>query len=199
MKTEAEILQYLKDQSTAKKLSVSEKTMQKRAAKLAARQFQDEAAETEALEDAVDDLVVQNDEIRFQRSQEKKIWEDKQKGTPPPTEPSKPDEDMLKRFELLEKKLAESEKKEKANANKEALLKSIYKDYEKADKNLIGKFVNLLSINDDTDIEDAKLKVVELYNETVSASIDGDAVPKTPKATPISEEYKNLFVAAAKE
>lgn len=83
MKTEAEILQYLKEQSTAKKLSISEKTMQKRAAKLSAKQFTDETIEAAALDDAIDDFIVQNDEIRFQRSLEKKIWEEKQKATPP--------------------------------------------------------------------------------------------------------------------
>lgn len=204
MKTEAEILQYFKEQSAAKKLSVSEKTMQKRAAKLSARQFTDEAAETAALEDAIDDFVVQNDEIRFQRSLEKKVWEEKSKPnpTPPaptPPEPPSPNDEMIKRFEAMEKKLAEAEKKEQAAANKEALLKSLYKDYEKADKALINKFVGLLSIDDKTDIDAAKAQIVELYNETVGSSIEGVAVPPTPKATPISEEYKNLFERAAKE
>lgn len=205
MKTEAEILQFLKEQSTAKKLSISEKTMQKRAAKLSAKQFTDEAIELDALNDAIEDFIVQNDEIRFQRSLEKKIWEEKLKTTlPPVTPPSLADntainEDVLKRFEAMEKKLAEVDKKEKAANNKDALLKSLYKDYEKADKTLINKFVGLLSINDDTDIEAAKVQIVDLYNETIGSSIDGDAIPKTPKTTPISEEYKNLFERAAKE
>ncbi len=99
----------------------------------------------------------------------------------------------------MEKKLAEVDKKEKAANNKDALLKSLYKDYEKADKTLINKFVGLLSINEDTDIEVAKGQIVDLYNETIVSSIDGDAVPKTPKVTPISEEYNKLFERAAKD
>ena len=59
-KTESEILSYLKENATTKKLSVSEITMQKIAARISAKGLSEEQ-ESAALEDAIEFMNVQND------------------------------------------------------------------------------------------------------------------------------------------
>jgi len=71
-KTEAEILQTFKDYAKSKNLSVSEITMQKRAAKIAQKALEDAELEQSLIDADLEFLEVINDNIRHERAQQKK-------------------------------------------------------------------------------------------------------------------------------
>lgn len=200
-KTEAEILQIFKDQVKGKKLTISEITMQKRAAKIANRNLEGED-ETSAIEDAIDDFVVVSDNIRFERSQQKKEtneeWEKRTQTPPNPPKPQEPDA-YEARLKELEARLEKQTKKEKAQENRQLLISKLFeKGAKKEDKDLINEFVDIYQVADDTDIESASERILGLYNKTLRESAGGDAVPPPPKDTKIVERYQSIFKEASK-
>jgi len=181
---DAEILQILQDFADAKKLSVSKITMQKRAAKLAAKQLE-QAEEDLAIADIQEDLEVLHDNIRDERAKQKREDEeaarkaaksDKGKDTDSGSQTQSttalpPEVTEALDWIRSQKNLSIAEERRKA------INERVYKEgASKDDKTLIDKLISTHSITHETDENDVVTKVLDIYNTIKSSTAGKGAV-----------------------
>ncbi len=206
-KTEAEILQIFKEHATAKKLSVSEVTMQKTAARVAQLAITDEAIENGVIDSYKDSFNVINDNIRDERSKQKRETEEflkkQQNPNPQPTQPPTETQptDIFSNPEIKSlidfvKGVKQKEVKETKISAIEAL--ALSKGIPKEKKTFITKSLEKMAIGDDTNEEDVAQYVVGLYNE-LSAPTTNSAVPNRSQGNAVSESDKASVQDALKD
>lgn len=173
MKTEAEILQIYKDHAAAKKLSVSEITMQKRAASLAQLAIEDEAIFNSLVEADKNFLEVANENIRFERAQQRKVdAEEFAKKTPKQTPPKvgeTTEEDgsneILTYLQEMKKEIETLKEREVVSQKRTAIEKTLYsKGVDKSDKEIISKLLALQPISKDTEDDKVVDVIIDAYN-----------------------------------
>ena len=173
MKTEAEILQIYKDHAAAKKLSVSEITMQKRAASLAQLAIEDEAIFNSLVEADKNFLEVANENIRFERAQQRKVdAEEFAKKTPKQTSPKvgeTTEEDgsneILTYLQEMKKEIETLKEREVVSQKRTAIEKTLYsKGVDKSDKEIISKLLALQPISKDTEDDKVVDVIIDAYN-----------------------------------
>ena len=203
-KTESEILSYLKENATTKKLSVSEITMQKIAARISAKGLSEEQ-ESAALEDAIEFMNVQNDEIRFQRSQQKKMTEkevreklEKEFYEANPREDKGVLDAYKKELETIKNSLAEDRNRIAAEKNKALLYEKAYsKGVPKTEKEKLDKIIGLVAVSHDSNVDDLADKVVNTFNEIAIPAAKSPALPfSVTGASGGDQEMKDFFEKA---
>ena len=206
-KTEAEILQIFKEHATAKKLSVSEVTMQKTAARVAQLAITDEAIENGVIDSYKDSFNVINDNIRDERSKQKRETEEflKKQQNPNPQPITSPTEtqptDIFSNPEIKSlidfvKGVKQKEVKETKMSTIESL--ALSKGIPKEKKSFISKSLEKITISDETNEEDVAQYVVGLYNELSAPEINS-AVPNRSQGNAVSESDKALVQDALKD
>lgn len=170
-KTEVEILQVYKDYATAKKLSVSEITMQKRAAKIASLALADEAIEQTLIDADLEFFDVAHANIRDERAKQKKEDEALLTNPKPKEKPdTAPKENSIEEKLNQVMKELETLKNQDASKTKRTLVldKVFEKGANKKDKELIEELLSLQNINHETDEEVAADAIVAVYNKAKS-------------------------------
>lgn len=200
MKTEAEILQSLKDFAKAKKLSVSEKTMQHRAAKLALKQL-DEDAENAAITEIQEELEVIHANIRDERAKQKREDEEAFKATNPTPKTNDDGSGASSQAANQDPALKEAldwirEQKNAsiAESKRKSVIEKVYKEgASKDDKTLIDKLISTHAITHETDEEDVVGKVLDIYNTIKTASAASGGLPKDTSGGKSSTELDKLI------
>lgn len=173
MKTEAEILQIYKDHAAAKKLSVSEITMQKRAASLAQLAIEDEAIFNSLVEADKNFLEVANENIRFERAQQRKVDAEEFAKKPPKQTPPKVGEtteedgsnEILTYLQEMKKEIETLKEREVVSQKRTAIEKTLYsKGVDKSDKEIISKLLALQPISKDTEDDKVVDVIIDAYN-----------------------------------
>lgn len=173
MKTEAEILQIYKDHAAAKKLSVSEITMQKRAASLAQLAIEDEAIFNSLVEADKNFLEVANENIRFERAQQRKVDAEEfakkiLKQTPPivgETTEEDGSNEILTYLQEMKKEIETLKEREVISQKRTAIEKTLYsKGVDKSDKEIISKLLALQPISKDTEDDKVVDVIIDAYN-----------------------------------
>ena len=206
-KTEAEILQIFKEHAIAKKLSISEVTMQKTAARVAQLSITDDAVESSVIDSYKDSFNVINDNIRDERSKQKRETEDfykkqqnpNQQPNPAPIEPQPADifsNPEIKSLIDFVKGVKQKEVKETKMSTIESL--ALSKGIPKEKRSFISKSLEKIAIGDDTNEEDVAQYVVGLYNE-LSAPELNPAVPSRSQGNAVSESDKASVQDALKD
>mgnify|MGYP003586602607 FL=1 len=206
-KTEAEILQIFKEHAIAKKLSISEVTMQKTAARVAQLSITDDTIENSVIDSYKDSFNVINDNIRDERSKQKRETEDfykkqqnpNQQPNPAPIEPQPADifsNPEIKSLIDFVKGVKQKEVKETKMSTIESL--ALSKGIPKEKRSFISKSLEKIAIGDDTNEEDVAQYVVGLYNE-LSAPELNPAVPSRSQGNAVSESDKASVQDALKD
>lgn len=206
-KTEAEILQIFKEHAIAKKLSISEVTMQKTAARVAQLSITDDAVESSVIDSYKDSFSVINDNIRDERSKQKRETEDfykkqlnpNQQPNPTPIDPQPTDifsNPEIKSLIDFVKGVKQKEVKETKMGAIESL--ALSKGIPKDKRSFIAKSLEKIAISDDTNEEDVAQYVVGLYNE-LSAPEVSPAVPSRSQGNAVSESDKASVQDALKD
>ena len=201
-KTEAEILQTFKDYAKSKNLSVSEITMQKRAAKIAQKALEDAELEQSLIDADLEFLEVINDNIRHERAQQKKDDEANFKKVEPiaPKEPKEVDDNpVLAKLEALEKKLSAYEQKETVLQKRQSIESKLYtKGIDKKDKAIVEKILSTQSITVETDEDAVVDTLVDVYN-SLKSSFSGGNPPLSASGSPTEDKKLLDIFQKAKE
>lgn len=196
-KTEAEILQLLKNHADTKKLSVSAITMQKRAATLAAiesDEFQDSILQSE-----LSFMETIHDNIRHERATQKREDEDdfKKRASSNPVEPKEEPEALPNQaIDELRKEIETLKNAKAAEQKQREVYKKIYElGVPKEDKDIIDAILSGQVITHDSDSETTSKGVVELYNKLKTLSVSNRA-PESAGGVSTDEDFKNLLEQA---
>lgn len=197
-KTEAEILQTFKDYAKSKNLSVSEITMQKRAAKIAQKALEDAELEQSLIDADLEFLEVINDNIRHERAQQKKDDEANFKKVEP-IAPEVDDNPVLAKLEALEKKLSAYEQKETVLQKRQSIESKLYtKGIDKKDKAIVEKILSTQSITVETDEDAVVDTLVDVYN-SLKSSFSGGNPPLSASGSPTEDKKLLDIFQKAKE
>lgn len=205
MKTEAEILQIYKNHAAGKNLSVSEITMQKRAATLAALSLEDEALFQSLIDADLNFFEVMHDNIRHERSVQKRQTEEELKKQNPTSNSDEPkttqggdtsiSPEMLSIIQELKGEIESFKSKELVSQKRSEIEKLLFsKGVDKKDKELISELMALQSISKETDINSVADTIINIYNK-IKVSPKGGDNPRKPEG----EELDKMIEQAVSE
>ena len=199
-KTEAEILQLLKESAQTKKLSsVSDITLQKIAAQISKMNLSDDI-ETLIIDAEKDKLVILNDNIRNERAKQKQETEALFKQVPTKEEPkNEPNKIELPQEILSVVEYVNSLKtKEQLQSKRTSIEKAIFeKGVPKDKKDFVEKALERLNITVDGNDSDLADAVVDLYN-VANAKSSSESVPNKANGNASDEAIDALVTEALK-
>lgn len=194
--TEAEILQKMKTHVDTKKLNVSEITMQKRAAQLAAQleKLNLTEGEDEFISSELSFLDVIHDNIRHERSIQKKEDDELfKKANPKPSEPIAPPDDISPEIVEIKKELEALKNAKSAESRQLEVRKRIYElGIPKTDEDIAEAIFGTQVINHETDVESVAGAIVNTYNK-LKTLIAAPAMPAAASGSPVSKEFEKLL------
>jgi len=196
-KTEAEILQSLKESASAKKLSsVSDITLQKIAAQISKLNLSEDI-ESLIIDAEKEKLVVLNDNIRNERAKQKAETEALFKQNQPQEPKNEPSKIELPKEILAVVEYVNTLKtKEQEAAKRSVIEKTIYeKGVPKDKKDFVERVLSKLSITAESNEIELAETVVDLYNVANTKS-GGDSVPNKPNGN-ASDEADKAFIDSA--
>ena len=192
-RTDAEILQTLKESASAKKLSsVSDITLQKIAAQISKLNLSEEV-ENVIIEAEKEKLVILNDNIRNETAKQKAETEALYKQNPPKEPTIEPAKVELPKEILAVVEYVNTLKTKEQQAEKKGIIeKTIYeKGVPKEKKDFVEKILSTLNITPESNEIELAETVVDLYNVATVKS-GGNGVPNKPNGNAGDEADKTL-------